>query len=227
MAAGGRRKGAGERVLESRHVIGLFMLMLLFSGIFFTLGYVMGRNQYDGQVRAADNPRESSEIALKPKPKSEPKPESVAKTSEKPAWGTETSPDANSPPPSDWGFYNAGKAAPPDDTLKPLPAPAPKTVTAVAKGNSPSKASNVSTKGSTQSVISSGSYTLQVAALRKESEAFSLALELKKKKFPAFVVSPQADRYFRVQVGPYPDQKSADSAKKGLEGAGFKAIVKH
>ena len=52
MASGGKR-GAGERVLESKHVIGLFLLMLLFSGVFFTLGYVMGRNQYDGQVRAA------------------------------------------------------------------------------------------------------------------------------------------------------------------------------
>jgi hypothetical protein len=37
MASGGKRGGAGERVLESRHVIGLFMLMLLFSGVFFTL----------------------------------------------------------------------------------------------------------------------------------------------------------------------------------------------
>jgi len=48
-----KTRGAGERVLESRHVIGLFMLMLLFSGVFFTLGYVMGRNEIDGPVRAA------------------------------------------------------------------------------------------------------------------------------------------------------------------------------
>ena len=54
MASGGKR-GASDRVLESKHVIGLFLLMLLFSGVFFTLGYVMGRNQYDGQVRAAMN----------------------------------------------------------------------------------------------------------------------------------------------------------------------------
>src|SRR5256885_13127567 len=53
MASGGKRGGVGERVLESRHVIGLFMLMLLFSGVFFTLGYVMGRNQYDSPVRAS------------------------------------------------------------------------------------------------------------------------------------------------------------------------------
>jgi len=31
-----------------------------------------------------------------------------------------------------------------------------------------------------------------------------------------------------VQVGPFKDQKSADAAKKGLEGEGFKAFfVKH
>ena len=53
MPSGGKR-GAGERVLESKHVIGLFLLMLVFSGVFFSLGYVMGRNQYDGQVRAAN-----------------------------------------------------------------------------------------------------------------------------------------------------------------------------
>ena len=39
-------------MLEGRHVIGLFLLMLLFSAVFFSLGYVMARNQYAGQVRA-------------------------------------------------------------------------------------------------------------------------------------------------------------------------------
>jgi hypothetical protein len=30
-----------------------------------------------------------------------------------------------------------------------------------------------------------------------------------------------------VQVGPYADQKGMTGARKGLENAGFKAIVKH
>jgi hypothetical protein len=30
-----------------------------------------------------------------------------------------------------------------------------------------------------------------------------------------------------VLVGPYADPKAADAARKGLEGAGFKAFVKH
>ncbi len=55
-------------MLEGRHVIGFFMLMLLFSGVFFTLGYVMGRNQYDGQVRASTNLRGLPDSTVLPKP---------------------------------------------------------------------------------------------------------------------------------------------------------------
>jgi len=214
MASGGRR-GAGERVLESRHVIGLFLLMLVFSGVFFTLGYVMGRNQYDGQVRAASNPRtlQPTHIA----PKSDPS----AKRSNETRRDSDPATD-NSQPNSDWSFYNAGKSSSPDDNLKPAwsaPAPSPRTVAASAKGKNG--------KITAGPAIPANSYTLQVAALRRESDAMSLASHLQKKKFPAFVVSPQGDKYYRVQVGPYADQKSADAARKGLEGAGFKAIVKH
>ena len=49
-------------MLESKHVIGLFMLMLVFSGVFFALGYVMDRNQYDGQVRAGNVERADQPI---------------------------------------------------------------------------------------------------------------------------------------------------------------------
>jgi len=215
MASGSRRGGAGERVLESRHVIGLFMLMLLFSGVFFTLGYVMGRNQYDGQVRAASNPR-----TLQPSPIA-PKSEPTAKRSNE-ARRDDPATEVNSQPSSDWSFYNAGKSSPPDDNLKPawsVPAPSARPVTASAK---PKNGKSVAVPA-----IPSNAYTLQVAALRRESDAMSLASHLQKKKFPAFVVSPQGDKYYRVQVGPYADQKSADAARKGLEGAGFKAIVKH
>jgi len=216
MASGGRRGGASERVLESRHVIGLFMLMLLFSGVFFTLGYVMGRNQYDGQVRAASNPR-----TLQPSPVA-PKSEPAAKRSNEARRDSDPATDVSSQPSSDWSFYNAGKSSPPDDNLKPawsVPVPSARPVTASAKPKNGKSAS--------VPAIPSNAYTLQVAALRRESDAMSLASHLQKKKFPAFVVSPQGDKYYRVQVGPYADQKSAETARKGLEGAGFKAIVKH
>src|SRR5260370_40171897 len=113
MESGGSRGGAGEGVLESRHVIGLFMLMILFSGVFFTLGYVMGRNQYDGQVRAASNPR-----TLQPTPVA-PKSDPSAKRPTDVRRNSDPSTDVNSQPSSDWSFYNAGKASAADDNLNP------------------------------------------------------------------------------------------------------------
>jgi septal ring-binding cell division protein DamX len=227
MASRGNRGGAGERVLESKHVIGLFMLMLVFSGVFFTLGYVMGHNQYDGQVRAASNPRATPDPVVAPKSEFIPKrSSSAAKPSPPPA--QEPSSEVSGQPDSDWGFYNAGKSAP-DDTLKPTSsAVQPSAVNAVSSSKTSSRAANVSVKTPiVQPTAPSPGYTVQVAALRREVDAHSVALTLQKKKFPAFVSAPQSDKYFHVQVGPYPDQKSAEAAKKGLESAGFKAIVKH
>ncbi len=225
MASRGNRGGAGERVLESRHVIGLFMLMLVFSGVFFALGYVMGRNQYDGQVRAASNPRATPDPVISPKQDVTPK---RSRNSASTAVSTPDPPsDENSQPSSDWGFYNAGKVAP-DDKLKPAPAASsPVTMPAVATNKTPSRTANVSSKSTVAGPVSAGAYNLQVAALRKEADAHAVAASLAKKKFPAFVVAPQSDKYFHVQVGPYSDLKSAEAAKKGLESAGFKAIVKH
>jgi DedD protein len=227
MGSRGSRGGAGERVLESRHVIGLFMLMLVFSGVFFALGYVMGRNQYDGQVRAASNPRATPDPFVPPKQVVSPK---HSKNSPPPASSTpapDAASDENSQPSSDWGFYNAGKVAP-DDRLKPASAATtPSALPAIATSKTPSHAANVSSKSMTSTPPPAGSYTLQVAALRKEADAQAIASSLLKKKFPAFVVSPTSDKYFHVQVGPYSDSKSAEAAKKGLENAGFKAIVKH
>jgi cell division septation protein DedD len=212
MASGGKRGGAGERVLESRHVIGLFMLMLLFSGVFFTLGYVMGRNEYDGSVRAA------TDFFRKPGVSVTPKTDVNSKRMNNPVPAGKPT-DTAAPPNSDWEFYHAGDSKKTEDHLKAAPVG--------VKATAPPRTTGGSSKALNSSSIPGGSYTLQVAALRKESVALELANRLQKKKFPAFVLPPQGDKYYRVQVGPYPDSKAADAARKGLEDAGFKAIVKH
>lgn len=208
-------------MLESRHVIGLFMLMLLFSGVFFTLGYVMGRNQLEGQVRAEESPRfplngagKSAAPAAKHSKTAEP----VSATPSDPATAAPADPSGSGN--SRWEFYNAGKTRPTDDHLS--PAPPSKTVAVAAKSAPPKVVTRTSGPA-----VPAGAYLLQVAALSKQADALDLASRLQRKRFPAFVVSPQSDKYYRVQVGPYADQKSAEQAKKGLEGAGFKAIVKH
>jgi cell division protein FtsN len=226
MASGGRR-GAGERVLESRHVIGLFLLMLVFSGVFFALGYVMGRNQYDGQVRAASNGMSSAEPIVNSKPDVAPKKTVAAPSEPTDDPATSTASD------STWNFYDKEKSskvaphleAPP----KASPTPAAKQVS--TRNSAPpvvAPRTPVERNSTSAPLVSNGAIVLQVAALAKQDDALALAGSLQRKHFSAYVQAPHKDKYYRVQVGPFKEQKSADAAKKGLESAGFKAfVVKH
>lgn len=216
-------------MLESKHVIGLFLLMLLFSGVFFTLGYVMGRNQYDGQVRAAAALASKPDFAVAPK--SEPAP----KKSGEPAPVASESDPATSAASSDWDALRNDKAPKSEPHLEAAPnppeaAPALKSLNGKAK-NQPQPVS-VPVK-STKPVaagppIPNGAYVLQVAALLKQDDALAVASSLQKKHYLCYVQPPQKDKYYRVQVGPFKDRKAADAAKQGLENEGFKAFyVKH
>jgi cell division septation protein DedD len=231
MASGGRRT-AGERVLESKHVIGLFLLMLLFSGVFFTLGYVMGRNQYDGQVRAAVSGMSKPDSFVAPK--AEPQPKKSLEPEPGPAESDPATSASNSP---DWEFYRSSKPASAEPHLEP-PAkahpsgpPPSKTVNAKVKVDTRQAQPPVPVKSSSKpsnAPIPSGSYVLQVAALLRQDDAVTIANSLQRKHYLAYVQMPAKDKYYRVQVGPFKDQKTADISKKGLEGEGFKAFyVKH
>src|SRR5712671_4163733 len=166
MASGGKRGGAGERVLESRHVIGLFMLMLLFSGVFFTLGYVMGRNQIDSPVRAA------TDFFMKPDKSVLPKAEASSRRANNPAPATAPTNSA-APANSDWEFYHAGDSKKPEDHLKsvssvPAPAPGRKTSPVLVKTAAPPRTGGASSKAPNAPASPGGAYTLQVSALRRE-----------------------------------------------------------
>jgi len=227
IVANGGKRSAGERVLESKHVIGLFLLMLLFSGVFFTLGYVMGRNQYDGQVRAATD---AMGKLVSPVLKTEP---ASKKTPEKPS--VSESDPATSSGSSDWDFYANNKPAKSQPRLEPAPKPPavspaskPTSVSAKATPQPVPAVAKTSKPAASAPLIPSGAVVLQVAALLKQDDALAIASNLQKKHYAAFVQAPQKDKYFRVQVGPFKDKKTADAVKKGLEGEGFKAFyVKH
>src|SRR5215469_8517920 len=217
MSYGGHR-GAGERVLEGRHVIGLFLAVILLSGLFFTLGYVMGLHQAEASA---------DDLPAKPELRNPSKPEVASKRASKtpPA---EPPSEANAPASSDWEFYHAGEKGKADDRLKvDTSASSPQLQqTAPVLVKSPNASRGPSNSASKASAAATNGYSLQVAAMRKEVDALDLARVLQKKKFPAYVLSPHGDKYYRVQVGPYADLKATDVARKGLEAAGFKAFVK-
>jgi len=224
-----RRKsgGAGDRVLESKHVIGLFVLILLFSGLFFSLGFFMGRGQYDGSVLADHLPKNGVFDALTaPKPLPGKHPTAATPQPARPNAGESPAGETKPNNPS-WDVHEFDGGKNQNDRLQtPASDPAPQRNSAVSVKNT---SVTVPPRGKTSAapLVPSNAFTLQVAALKSQADALDLASRLQKKKFPAFVLSPQGDKFYRVQVGPYADQKSVDAAKKGLDAAGFKAIVKH
>src|ERR1700685_4519059 len=103
--AGNGKRGGGDRVLESRHLVSLFLGVVLLCGVFFTLGYVMGHNQYGGPVHAADS-LESGAPSVRPSAK----PREIGP------------PPAAAPNPAnnEWDFYSKKN----DDRMDPVAKPA-------------------------------------------------------------------------------------------------------
>ncbi|MGB6484223.1 MAG: SPOR domain-containing protein [Candidatus Acidiferrales bacterium] len=221
-------------MLESRHLIGLFLGVVLLCCVFFTLGYVMGKTQYGNspvQAASLENPlRPSSDRAAKTAP-------------------------AQPPASPEWDFYTEKKTTdvplkalrsgePASSSAAPLPGSASSAESA-RRGESPSTANSqpTSREVSAPPPITHASYApppprfraprmsrnavvLQVAALRHESDALALADALQQKGFPAFVITPTADSFYRVQVGPFENQTIGDKAKQSLQREGFKAIFR-
>jgi DedD protein len=212
MAANGKRGGGGDRVLESRHLVGLFLGVVLLCGVFFTLGYVMGRTQFSG-VAHAEAP-----------PKYQPPPPISSKPTKEPPVST------NTKPVNCWADCDPKTADRPDPMAPSKPAaPAPAKADRSFNPVAPASAKPASAKEPPRfqpPVLAKNSIVLQVAATKQQRDALDMADMLQKKKFPSFVASSPADAFYHVQVGPYPDLASAESAKHALEQLGFKSIIK-
>jgi HlyD family secretion protein len=70
-----------------------------------------------------------------------------------------------------------------------------------------------------------GGFVLQVGAMTHRENADALVASLRGKNFPAFVLARDGDRFYRVDVGPYPDVANARIAKNELKDGGFGAAI--
>jgi cell division septation protein DedD len=237
MASGAKKGGGGDVILESRHLVGLFLMMVVIFGVVFVLGYELGRNQVAGQVRASDATAEDNTTAAgspggpSSAPVMQPVAPASAKTALAPAAKDGSPKNSVAQPPV---TKNIGKTAPkmPGASAPPDKSAAPNSQPVNPPGYRNGQSSGSSAKNAPAGgmigapPIPKGSMVLQVAALTNEVDALKVAQELQQKKFPAFVLAPGADHYYRVQVGPFTDAKSADKARAALEKEGFKPIVK-
>ena len=226
MAARNRR--GRDWVLGGGQLAGIFILLVVLFGMVFTLGYLLGRNQYDAQLHA-----DASTIPGKPDRVIYKTPDTLNDRPGKASRVHANSPAVNDEkpvtPPPDWAFYHSAEPAKP---VEPLPE-APKSLvpgrTATRAVGTPASRID-SARSNTRSVnpplILRGAVVLQVAAMAHQADAVALAQTLQQRKFPAFVQPPSAGRYYRVRVGPYTDAQSADLARQKLESQGFKAITR-
>ena len=112
-------------------------------------------------------------------------------------------------------------AAPTPEASASATSPAPTTVKAAISAPASVPAAPPVTAAQSAAQPASAGFVIQVAAMAHQQNAESLADALKKKGFPVLVTNPRRDALYHVKVGPYPDERHAETAAQALEAAGF------
>lgn len=229
-----------EITLGVGKLLGLFFLLAAICGIFFSIGYSLGRSagreqatNDQGQVSAASDAAPANSGPAEGKPSA-----AVGKPQQQDA------PSSNSTAPQeDLTFYKAvqqndtevepattkpkraGSVAEKDVAVSAMAAkaPAPANAPAASPG-----ASNADVISHTSPVTGPGTIVVQIAALSREDDAVSLAGALRKKNYNVFVVNNPVnnDKFYHVQVGPFTNLADAQAMKAKLVAEGYNPIIK-
>ena len=205
-----------EITLGTGRMLAIFFTFVLVCAFFFSIGFSLGRRTTIAGVGTLGIPHPGTPATVvRP---------SAAKN------------DASQPTPQsgDFSFYkavgekNADAALAPKDSKTPAVAATTPTSTTATSPSATSTAdpSKPATDAATAAASSAG-YYVQVAAVSRQEDAESLVEALKKKQYPAFSANnPTADKFYHVQVGPYPELKDAEAMRARLIGDGYNPIVK-
>jgi DedD protein len=188
-----------EITLGTGKLLFLFFGLVGICALFFALGYSLGRKSEPGITTA------SAAVAAVPS-------------------GNSSKASSGSAPAPAMTFYKSVEQKDTNPQLTPAADPKAATTTPPATGTATSSQPADGTE-STATLPTSG-YFVQVAAVTKQEDADALVDALKKKDYPAFATQSGADKFFRVQVGPYSDIKDAEAMRTRLIGDGYSPIVK-
>lgn len=209
-------EGEFELVLGNRQLISVFLIVVVLLGVFFSMGYIVGRNSST-----------ATDTARTEKPKPDPDADSSDNSDTPPAAADSTPQSAPQPAPQ-----SAPQSTPPQTTkpaqtqppapliAKPKPEPVHAKETKPKPSPSPAPAAPP-VHAAASGEPSSGQYWQVVATARPDAEIIAEALG--KKGFHAILApTPNKDGIFRVLVGPLPDAATQAQTRTGLESAGFK-----
>jgi cell division septation protein DedD len=211
-------EGEFELVLGNRQLISVFVIVVALLGVFFSMGYIVGRNSSPAvSAAAADAAKSNSDThpAESPSPDSS----SSAEPSQAPAQPSAAGSSADDSAPSQ---------APPSATQPEKPAEAPpaaKSARATVKEAKPKPfperdATPAPERAPLASQLAGGQYWQVVATTRPDAEIIAEALA--RKGFHAVLAPAPKDGVFRVLVGPLGDASTQAQTRTNLEAAGFK-----
>ena len=230
-------------------LLGLFFMLVAICGVFFAIGYSLGKTSAREQALNDKAPLSASLSAPVIGESGGAKPSAVVPASNEaePA----ASPDEAKKQAPDLTFYDAvkktdhptaateaapatpGKAAQAKPVeLKTARASPPPSTNAPASSLLPASASPRSPQTAdakpVAAPVASGAFVVQIAAVTREEDAAALAGALRKKNYSVFVVNNPAvhDKFYHVQVGPFETMQDAEAMKAKLTGEGYNPIVK-
>ena len=207
-----KTEGEYELVLGNRQLLSAFFIIVILFGVFFTMGYVVGRNSTPGSA--------SNTVAANQRPDAAPSP---------------TPAQSAAAPPVSAPLKEEAKEAEPADSkpieTKPVEAPPatpperPVTKAEVPAHRAPAARPSPSSGAAVAVNPGPGNMYLQVVAVG-QPQANVVVDTLKQKGFPTVLAQSPNPSLFRVMVGPYTNAASLGKAKAQLENAGFKPLVR-
>ncbi len=194
--------GEFELILGNRQLISVFLIVVILLGVFFSMGYIVGRNSapavaesgHETKSAAKSAPSDSSADAPKSPDSPAPAPTPDVATVER-GGGTHVAKDIPDTP---------ATPAPPVAKEKPKPSPRQAAPPPASVTGDPAP----------------GDYWQVVATARPDAEIITEALS--KKGFHAVLAPAPKDGVFRVLVGPLRDPGTQAQTRTALEAAGFK-----
>jgi cell division protein FtsN len=202
-------EGEFELVLGNRQLISVFLIVVVLLGVFFSMGYIVGRNSAAPGAETARTDKKSVAV----EPPSQPASSNPAPSDKEPAATTPEPaadrPDLKPTPPA------------PVATHPEKPSPAPVTPAPVSAAKPKPAAIGPAT---ITGAPASGEYWQVVATARPDAEIISELLT--KKGLHAQVAPGPREGIFRVLVGPFKDSATLAQTRTSLEAAGFKNPIK-
>jgi cell division septation protein DedD len=210
-------EGEFELVLGNRQLISVFLIVVILLGVFFSMGYIVGRNS-SPPTEAARNDKPKADADSSDSSSTDP-PAADATTA--PAAPEPTSaPSIDSTPPSTPPESTKPAQAQPPVLAPPKTQPVHTKEVAPKPSPSPAPAARPPVHAAAAGEPSGGQYWQVVATSRPDAEIIAEALG--RKGFHVVLAPAPKDGIFRVLVGPLSDAPAQAQTRTGLESAGFK-----